>query len=104
MKPISRRNFIRKSGMSVASGLIVSRIPAIAGTAAYSSPGQQATDGVPLDKKLDPVWIKSLYERGVPTVYAKSKNELRYIGMPVGGINAGGVYLGGDGRLWLWDI
>jgi uncharacterized protein (DUF608 family) len=89
--------------MTLASGLLASRIPAIAGPA-YSPSGKWATEGIPLDKKLDPAWVKSLYERGVPTVYAKSRNELRYIGMPVGGINAGGVYLGGDGRLWLWDI
>ncbi len=59
---------------------------------------------VPIDKKLDPEWVKSLYESGRTTTYWKSRDELTYIGMPVGGINAGGVYLGGDGRLWLWDI
>ncbi len=59
---------------------------------------------IPADKKLDPEWVKSLSKRGIVTRYLKSKNELRYIGMPVGGVNAGTVYLGGDGRLWLWDI
>ena len=59
---------------------------------------------VPVDKKLDPAWVRSLRERGTPTTYLKSKAELRYIGMPVGGICAGTMYLGGDGRLWLWDI
>ncbi len=67
----------------------------------YSSYAQNL---IPVNKNLDSQWIKSLYDRGTPTTYLKSKNELQYIGMPVGGIMAGGVYLGGDGRLWLWDI
>ncbi len=37
-----------------------------------------------------------------PAVY-KDK-QLKYIGMPVGGIHSGQVYLGGDGQLWYWDI
>lgn len=101
MKNISRRNFIRRSGLGVAAGVMLGHFPAIASTSAVQ---QSRSVGIPLDKKIDPLWVKSLYKRENPTIYAKSRNELRYIGMPVGGINAGGVYLGGDGRLWLWDI
>ncbi|MGA2243882.1 MAG: GH116 family glycosyl-hydrolase [Verrucomicrobiota bacterium] len=59
---------------------------------------------VPADKKLSPDWVASLFARGVPTTYTKSRDELRYIGMPVGGLCSGQLYLGGDGRLWHWDI
>lgn len=59
---------------------------------------------IPAEKRLHPDWVKSLFERGHPTTYRKSKDELRFIGMPVGGICCGTLYLGGDGRLWNWDI
>ncbi len=57
---------------------------------------------VPADKRLNPDWIRSLFDRGTATVYRGE--ELRWIGMPVGGICTGQVYLGGDGKLWHWDI
>ena len=57
---------------------------------------------VPADKKLDPEWVQSLTARGTPSVYRGA--ELEKIGMPVGGICAGQLYLGGDGKLWHWDI
>jgi uncharacterized protein (DUF608 family) len=57
---------------------------------------------VPEDKRLLPGWIRSLTERGEPAVYRGK--DLDLIGMPVGGLCAGQVYLGGDGRLWHWDI
>jgi non-lysosomal glucosylceramidase len=59
---------------------------------------------VPEDKKLSPEWIRALQARGGPVKYAKSRDEFRYLGMPVGGLFAGHLYLGGDGRLWHWDI
>jgi uncharacterized protein (DUF608 family) len=57
---------------------------------------------VPSNKKLDPAWIKSLFERGTKTVYRGK--DLEKIGMPVGGLCSGQLYLGGDGKLWHWDI
>lgn len=57
---------------------------------------------VPEDKKLSPEWVHSLFVRGEPDVL--SGEELNFIGMPVGGLFAGCVYLSGEGQLWLWDI
>ena len=57
---------------------------------------------VPADKKLSPEWVKSLTARGTRTTFHGA--ALANIGMPVGGICAGQLYLGGDGRLWHWDI
>ena len=97
---IKRRSFLKQTTI-LSAGFLALRMPVIAGPfAAGELNGLQ----IPLDKKLDPDWIKSLYKRGTVTTYLKSKNELQYIGMPVGGINCGTIYLRGDGRLWLWDI
>ncbi|MBI5686149.1 MAG: hypothetical protein HZC54_13835 [Verrucomicrobia bacterium] len=57
---------------------------------------------VPADKKLRPNWVKSLTARGEREVYRGA--ELEKIGMPIGGICTGQLYLNGDGRLWHWDI
>ncbi|MEP6701204.1 MAG: GH116 family glycosyl-hydrolase, partial [Bacteroidota bacterium] len=99
-KEIKRRDFLKNTGILTA-GFLASRMPVIAGP---FLPGELNGWQIPEDKKLDPEWVKSLYKRGTVTTYLKSKNELQYIGMPVGGINCGTMYLRGDGRLWLWDI
>jgi uncharacterized protein (DUF608 family) len=57
---------------------------------------------IPEDKKLSKEWIRSLYERGKPEWL--SGDQLQHVGMPVGGICCGQLYIGGDGRLWHWDI
>jgi len=49
--------------------------------------------------------VRALVERGEPIVYTRANSSnFDYIGMPVGGIGTGQLYLGGDGRLWHWDI
>jgi non-lysosomal glucosylceramidase len=57
---------------------------------------------VPADKKLLPDWTRALFERGVPAIYRGK--DLQWIGMPAGGLCTGQMYLGGDGKLWLWHI
>ena len=58
---------------------------------------------IPAEKNLSPEWERSLLERGQPRSY--TGDALMNIGMPVGGITTGAlVYLGGDGKLWHWDI
>ncbi|HCC69818.1 MAG TPA: hypothetical protein DEQ09_01490, partial [Bacteroidales bacterium] len=57
---------------------------------------------IPASKGLSEQWISALRDRGEPEIW--SGEDLKYIGMPVGGIACGQLYLGGDGRLWLWDI
>ncbi|MEJ0030566.1 MAG: GH116 family glycosyl hydrolase [Bacteroidota bacterium] len=90
---MERRTFIKNTSL-LTTALLTTR---------FDSWANNASDPI-LIKRLDPAWVKSLYERGIPTTYLKSKDELQFIGMPVGGIMCGMVYLGGDGRLWLWDV
>ena len=93
---LNRRNFLRLAGAG--SLVFYAGMPLTAGPFIASD-----FDGlVPVDKKLNPSWVKSLFERGTPQVY--KGDELKYIGMPVGGLYSGQVYLGGDGKLWFWDI
>lgn len=97
---MQRRNFLKSSGLLTA-GLYTLRLQAIAGP---FSPVDFEKSVAPPNKRLKAEWTRSLMARGEPMLYRKSKDELKYIGMPVGGITAGTVYLGGDGKLWLWNI
>lgn len=95
MMRLERRYFIKSLG---AGALALGSLRAMAGP--FTQCDFDAL--VPVDKKLSTAWIRSLYERGTPEIW--SGEELKFVGMPVGGICCGQLYLGGDGRLWLWDI
>lgn len=95
---IPRRDIL-KLGTLGAAGFALGRVPIMAGP--FRSEGV-AGHLNPTDKKLSSEWLASLVERG--EAEALSAEELAYVGMPVGGIGCGQLYLGGDGRLWHWDI
>src|ERR1035438_3370425 len=92
-----RRDFLKASATATL-GLVFSRLPAMAGPFTR----EDFEHLVPAEKKLSPDWVKSLFARGEPEILRGG--ELKFVGMPVGGIGAGQLYLGGDGRLWHWDI
>ncbi len=93
----TRREFLELVGAAAAATCLHAG-PAVAGP----FEAKDFEKLVPADKRLSPDWIKSLTARGEPTIYRGT--ELEKIGMPVGGICAGQLYLGGDGKLWHWDI
>src|SRR5262245_46313476 len=94
---LGRRDFLKLAGVGAAA-LLAFR------------PGQTAMAGpftradfeklVPADKKLSADWLKSLTDRGEREKYHGA--DLAKIGMPIGGICSGQLYLGGDGTLWHW--
>ena len=92
-----RRSFLKTSSLT-AAGFAFFRMPLMAGPFTR----EDFDKLVPADKKLSEDWVKSLFARGERTVYRGK--DLDKIGMPVGGICTGQLYLGGDGRLWHWDI
>ncbi len=83
---IPRRDFLKLTAFVTVGGPLLAQAERIA---RY----------VPIEKgAVDP----SLFAPGARE-WRRGK-ELDFIGMPIGGICAGQVYLGGDGRLWLWDV
>jgi len=93
----SRRDFLATGGVLATVALMAPY--RILASAAGSSAFEQL---IPPDKQLDPAWVDSLFARGAPRVCSGA--ELKYIGLPVSGLCSGHLYLGGDGKLWLWDI
>ena len=98
--PLGRREFIKLAGAGAASLSAVSVVPRTIARAADT--GKVTDHWVPVEKGLNPKWIEALTAKGTRTVY--SGRDLETIGMPVGGICAGQVYLAGDGRLMHWDL
>lgn len=80
---VTRRDLLKVGGLALASTAL---------------PGASTAD----QSQEKPMRGKKLLDRGKPDVF--TGNELQFIGMPVGGLFAGTVYLGGDGQLWNWDI
>ncbi|ALJ04711.1 glucosylceramidase [Pseudalgibacter alginicilyticus] len=93
----SRRSFIKTVSLSAAM-LAINPIRLMAGP--FSE--RDFDHVIPADKKLTKAWIESLYARG-EAMHATGQ-DLKYIGMPINGIGTGQIYLGGDGRLWRWNL
>ncbi len=100
--PIQRRQFLKlTTGTAIAGSFFPTR------SRAEASIGSIYQTVVPARKGLDATWATSLLKRGAPLdagIASEVKADLNHIGMTVGGIGCGTVYLSGDGRLYVWDI
>ncbi len=96
---MDRRMFVKLSGATLAA-LGAAGAPLVAAGPFHAD--DTVDHFIPTDKKLRPEWVKSLFSRGTRTWY--QGDDLSTIGMPVGGVCAGQVYLTGDGQLVYWGI
>jgi non-lysosomal glucosylceramidase len=95
---LSRRRFLGLGAALAGMGVLADR----AAIAHALGVAEDEVFVVPADKRIPSEWWRTLDVRGEPTTHTGA--DLGYIGMPVGGICAGQLYLGGDGRLWRWDV
>jgi len=95
----NRREVLQVLGVGAAASALPIGTQVMAGPFAADDTARHL---IPAEKKLTPEWLASLTERSQAEVF--SSEQLKYIGMPVGGIGCGQLYLGGNGRLWHWDI
>lgn len=91
---LSRRDFVALSALTATT--------LRAGRPAQALEADPASLLIPADKGLGADWLAALTARGAPTAWRGA--ELDWFGVPCGGIGCGHLYLGGDGRLWHWDI
>jgi non-lysosomal glucosylceramidase len=94
---LSRRDFLAAGAGSLALTVLSDGCGSQA-----APPIKSGTHHIPPDKGLDPNWVNGLFAKGSKKVY--TGDELTCIGMPVGGICAGQLYLRGDGTLAEWGI
>ena len=95
-----RRTFLKWTGLGAAAlSAAPSGLTAVAGPFESSDVSDHF---VPADKKLHADWLAELSAQGASTWYQGP--DLETIGMPVGGLCTGQLYLAGDGRLVHWDI
>ena len=95
---IPRRNFLKIGATTAAAGIMGVGLPVLIS----ADEDDTSAHLIPADKKLTPAQLRAMCERGEPEWH--EGDELTYVGMPVGGIGCGQLYIGGDGRLWHWDI
>ncbi|MEP2775544.1 MAG: GH116 family glycosyl-hydrolase [Luteolibacter sp.] len=94
---LGRRHFLKTTGLTAAM-LAAARFDMMAGPFTNADFDKI----IPADKKLGRDWIASLYARG--EALSATGQDLQRIGMPINGITTGQVYLGGDGKLWYWNL
>jgi non-lysosomal glucosylceramidase len=98
---VNRREFMQAAGAGILA-LSAGRLAEHAAAASAASDENGIQHFVPADKQLARSWLTALTERGGPRVLRG--RELELVGMPVGGITVGQLYLRGDGTLGCWQI
>jgi hypothetical protein len=99
---LSGTTFSTMTSRAIFSVNIRPAIPLLAMLAAFAPGARASSKDYIMPKELPAGWEEDYAARGARTVHRG--DALRMIGMPVGGLCAGQLYLGGDGRLLLWDI